>query len=86
MATAKDPNLRNGAEAVRLAKQAVSIRSDGAFVDTLAAAYAEAGQFDDAVREQQRAIKMFKQEGLLEMVQEMEDRLSLYRRGQPYRE
>lgn len=86
MATATDPKRRNGAEAIRLAQQAVADRADAYRLDTLAAAYAEAGEFDNAVREQQRAIEMLKQEGALDMVPDIEGRLALYRRRQPYRE
>ncbi len=87
LATVKDSKLRNGTEAIRLAQQAVADRVDASVAgmrDTLAAAYAEAGQFDNAVREQQRAIKMLRA-GELFMVPELESNLALYRRRQPLR-
>ena len=86
LATAKDPKMRNGALAIRLAQQAVADRADATRIDTLAAANAEAGRFDIAVREQQRAIELAKQEGALDLVPELESHLALYRRRQPYRE
>ncbi|MCZ6589376.1 MAG: tetratricopeptide repeat protein [Alphaproteobacteria bacterium] len=86
LATAPDSKLRNGALAIRLAQQAVADRADAARIDTLAAANAEAGRFDIAVREQQRAIEMAKQESALDLIPVYESRLALYRRRQPYRE
>ncbi len=51
LATAPDAQLRDGTEAIRLARQAVANSTDTKSLDTLAAAYAEAGQFDKAVEE-----------------------------------
>lgn len=85
LATAPDSKLRNGVEALQLAQQAVANRPEADLFDTLAAAYAEAGQFDNAVRAQQRAIKMLRA-GQRQSVPEMERRVELYRRRQPYRE
>ncbi len=50
-ATHPDPELRNGAEAVRLAERACALWKDRDpnLLDTLAAAYAEAGRFPEAV-------------------------------------
>ncbi len=53
---------------------------------TLAAAYAEAGRFDDAIAEQQRAIEMLRAAGNYDAVADFQTRLDLYRRRQPYRE
>ena len=53
---------------------------------TLAAAYAEAGRFDDAVVEQERAIEMLQAAGRHDQVAGYRSHLDLYRRGQPYRE
>ena len=54
--------------------------------DTLAAAYAEDGRFDDAVTEQERAIVMMRDAGQQEMIASAQSRLDLYRSGQPYRQ
>ena len=50
-ATCANSKLRNGPEAVRLAAQACHLtqRRNLAMLDTLAAAFAESGRFDDAV-------------------------------------
>jgi len=51
LATASDPHLRNGNEAVRLAEQACrSTQYEEVYmIATLSAAYAEAGRFNDAI-------------------------------------
>ena len=52
------------------------------YLDTLAAAHAEAGQFDDAIRWQEKAIELVE----AEKKADYESRLVLYRAGKPYRE
>ncbi|MCI5126085.1 MAG: rhomboid family intramembrane serine protease, partial [Candidatus Electrothrix sp. AR5] len=59
LATNSDPALRNGTEAIELALRACE--KDGwksaAYLDTLAAAYAEADKWDEAIATQQRAVE-----------------------------
>ena len=57
LAASPFPELRNGAEAVQLAARACQLDHDQQpmLVGTLAAAYAEAGRFDEAVATAQRA-------------------------------
>lgn len=86
LATAPDPGARNGAEAVRLAEKAVSLKDIPNYRDTLAAAYAEAGRFEEAVRQQSRAIDMVRGQANRSTVAGFEERLSLYRQGKPYRD
>jgi tetratricopeptide (TPR) repeat protein/spermidine synthase len=58
LATSWDPAVRNGPEAVELAKRALQISGgqDPKFLDVLAAAYAEAGRFPEAVETVKLAI------------------------------
>ncbi len=56
LATSPNESARNGKEAVELALKAVKLRDIPNHRDVLAAAFAEAGQFDDAVREETKAI------------------------------
>jgi tetratricopeptide (TPR) repeat protein len=58
MATCPDAKYRDGQKAVESAKKACELTRWGAatFLDTLSAAYAEAGQFDEAVKTQEQAI------------------------------
>ena len=85
LATMPDDQLRNGREAVRLAREAIRLDDDPANHATLAAAYAEAGDFDSAVAEQVRAIEMLQAKGQLDDLADYQSRLDLYQRGQPYR-
>ena len=63
-ATCPDASFRNGKQAVSDAKSACheASWSEPAYMDTLAAAHAEAGDFDSAVRFEQRAIKSVHEE------------------------
>ncbi len=57
-ATCPDPALRNGFEAVRLATEACALTNweNPGFVNTLAAAYAEAGRYEEAVAMNEKAV------------------------------
>jgi tetratricopeptide (TPR) repeat protein len=84
-ATCPEDSLRNGKEALEKSQQACELshwQSAGA-VDTLAAAYAETGDFDRAVKYQMQAINMSGTYGPAR--RKMEERLDLYREHQPYR-
>lgn len=86
LATAGTPGFRDGPRAVELAKKANQLSgwADPAHLDTLAAAYAEAGDFKQAVQWQEKALaspSAFKGEAL----KEAQERLSLYKAGKPYR-
>lgn len=85
-ATCPDFALRNGEEAVKLATQACESTRFGlrAALDTLAAAYAEAGDFDQAVRYEKQALGSA---GIPEKKRaEMQRRLELYEQKKPFRE
>ena len=60
LATSSDKSQRDGAKAVKLASEicAASDYKCHRFLNTLAAAYAETGDFDRAVEYQQKAIKL----------------------------
>jgi tetratricopeptide (TPR) repeat protein len=60
LAMAGDPALRNPAEALRWAKEAVALTGgkDPAHLDTLAVAHAELGEFELAVEVEQRALDL----------------------------
>lgn len=88
LATHPDEAVRDGAEAVRLAELArdQSQQEDPGTLDTLAAAYAEAGRFDDAVRTMQRVIEVAASRVDEATRNGMYARLKLYQSRQPYRE
>ena len=52
---------------------------------TLAAAYAEAGRFDEAVASAQQAKRLAEAAGNREFVEKLQSRLELYRDHKPYR-
>ena len=85
-ATAPDRDARDGAEAMRLARKALQLGDTAQHRDTLAAAYAEAGQFSRAVEEEERAIALSGGPKHREAVAGFRERLRLYRRGQPFRQ
>jgi tetratricopeptide (TPR) repeat protein len=59
-AVCPDGALRNGSHAIELALEACQLTQwrESRFVDTLAAAYAETGQFEKAVKMQQKAVDL----------------------------
>ena len=87
-ATHPQDSLRDAAEAVRLAERACELteRKVPGCLDTLAAAYAEAGRFDDAVGTAKEAIQLAKANRQQEVAAEIQARLAFYQQGQPYRE
>ena len=88
LATLPSANQRDGTEAVRLAELAnqQTPAGDPNLLDTLAAAYAEAGRFADAVRTAERAHELAAAGGQDELAGALAGRLALYRSGEPYRE
>ena len=87
-ATCPDARYRNGAAAVRIAAEAVQISQNRnpAVLDTLAAAQAEAGQFDKAVQTAQRAMSLAGLQGDKTLAAEVQTRLKSYRNDKPWRD
>ena len=88
LATCPDAHVRDGAQAVKYAGRACELTHHGAtpIVDTLAAAYAEAGRFDEAVSTAQTACALAEKSGEPALLQKDRERLALYRKHQPYHE
>lgn len=76
-------SLRNGKEAVEAAEKAVRIteRKNSLLLDTLAASYAEAGNFEKAVATETEAIE---KNNHAETKAAFEKRLELYKSGKPF--
>jgi tetratricopeptide (TPR) repeat protein len=87
LATAIDPAARDGKEALVLAEQAVALtsRNDAGSLDTLAAAYAETGRFDDAIAAGTEALTLARARGDQAFPAELTERLELYRAHKPVR-
>lgn len=87
LATDPDPRVRNGTEALRLAELANAAGGgrDAQAMDVLAAAYAESGRFDEAVRAAARALELSGSTVSPEARRGAEQRLALYRAGRPFR-
>ena len=88
LAASPDEALRNGAEAVRLGARAVELagQPDAAALDCLAAAYAEAGRFPDAVETARRALTLAGQQNKAALASAIRARLALYEGKTPFRE
>ncbi len=78
--------LRNGKEAILNATKACELTNwdDGSFIDTLAAAYAEAGDFETAVKWQKKAIALVTKPWHHMLDVGMKARLELYESGKSY--
>jgi tetratricopeptide (TPR) repeat protein len=87
LATAPEDDVRNGAEAIRVASHAVEVTGgrDALALDTLAAAQAETGQFAQAIATAERAIAVAGASRSGALIPELQDRLEHYRAGQPFR-
>lgn len=78
LATCPDPRYRDGTRAVALAEKVVQRFPEANFMDTLAAAYAEAGNMEAAVRVQQMAVEHLKKEIVPRDKTSFENRLNAY--------
>ncbi len=87
-ATHPDSRFRNGAKAVELMQPlAAAPDCDANFLDTLAAAYAETGRFDDALKYMDIAIDRARAtDKTPESIADMQRRAALYKTHQPYRD
>ncbi|MBZ5620283.1 MAG: tetratricopeptide repeat protein [Acidobacteriia bacterium] len=84
LATSPEATVRNGAEALKLAANAVDLSraKDPSMLDALAAAYAETGRFPEAVEAARRALELATQP----MVPALKARIAMYERNEPFRE
>ena len=88
LATAPDDSARDGKEAVRVAKEVVKLTESKHPVplDTLAAAYAETGDFDQAIKIMKDAVDKARALGDMKLVEKMNKRLTDYQEHRPYRD
>lgn len=88
LATSAHAELRDGPRAVTLAQHACELTKfeKTIFLGTLAAAFAEAGKFDDALATAQRACDRAQKNGEADLLAANQRLLELYRQHQPARE
>jgi tetratricopeptide (TPR) repeat protein len=88
LATGAEASLRNGDQAVQLARQANDLAGgkNPLYLRTLAAAYAEAGRFSDAMRASREAIELAQATGQPDLVARLNDELKRYEAGHPLRQ
>jgi tetratricopeptide (TPR) repeat protein len=88
LATSGDKSLRDGARAVELARQAErdSGGKDPVILGTLAAAYAEAGKYPDAVAAAERARQLALAQTNRALAATLETQLRQYQAGRPFRQ
>ncbi len=88
MATNPNASARNGVEAVEYAQRAEKLSGgrEPAILGTLAAAYAEAGRFPDAVRTARNALKLALQQNNSTLAESIKAKIPLYEVGTPFHE
>jgi tetratricopeptide (TPR) repeat protein len=88
LATCPDARIRDGAQAVKHAGRACELTHYGVtpMVGTLAAAYAEAGRFDDAILTAEKACMMASESGDQDLLKKNQELLVLYRAHRPHHE
>jgi tetratricopeptide (TPR) repeat protein len=87
LATCPEDAVRNGTAAVRLAERAKSLTKgeNASVLDTLSAAYAEAGRFPEAIATEQQAISIALQQGNSRQANMLKDHLSAFSKKLPLR-
>jgi len=88
LATTEDTKLRNPTDAVKYARSACELTrfNRPVFLDSLALAYAAAGNFPEAVKTAEKAVQLAEAMGKKGLAEEIRKRLDLYKSGRPYRE
>jgi Flp pilus assembly protein TadD len=87
LATSQDASVRNGPRAVDLAVQADRLTggANTLVLRTLAAAYAENGEFANAIRTARSAMQLTRMHGEDSLTTDLDQQIRLYQLGMPYR-
>ena len=85
LATSRFDEVRNGSRAVELAERAAENRRTPVYLDTLAAAYADTGNFEKALTIQREAIGLVAPEDP-DLTAELNEHLAAFEAGEPWRE
>jgi tetratricopeptide (TPR) repeat protein len=86
LATWPEASLRDGNKAVELAQQANALTGgeNPLILHTLAAAFAEAGRFSEALETAQRALQLAGAQSNTGLAGQLQSELKLYQAGSPY--
>lgn len=86
LAACPNAEYRNGSEAVRLAERACELTGykRAVMIGTLAAAYAEAGRFPEAINAAEKARQQALATSQAELARKNQDLMELYKSGRPY--
>jgi hypothetical protein len=82
LASADDPEARDGERALDLAQRTLRAGTTPSRLETLAMASAEAGLFIDAIRLQRRVVQMMTWDGRTDVLPRLEANLDRYLAGQ----
>jgi tetratricopeptide (TPR) repeat protein len=88
LATSFDASIRDGNRAIKVAKQTVQISGgkDPTYLRTLAADYAEASQFSEAIKVAQQGQEIATSQGNLQLANVLQGDIALYQIGLPLRQ
>ena len=86
LAACPNPRFRNGAQAITYAELSCKLThyKQTITIGTLAAAYAEAGRFDDAIAAARKACALAAKNGEASLLQKNQELLEVYRKHRPY--
>jgi len=86
LATQKETEFYNPEEATRLAERSCELTNyqDPSLLDTLAAAYAAAGKFSQAIETAEKALQLAESSEQKELTKKIQNRLILYKASRPY--
>lgn len=87
MATSPQDEVRNGARSLEMAEQAAKLTEykQAHILSTLAAAYAESGDFDKALEWSQKAVELGKEDGH-DQLKQLQEETESYKNKKPWRE
>jgi tetratricopeptide (TPR) repeat protein len=88
LATCPDASLRDGPKALRLARQANELTGgkNPVFLHTLAAAFAETGQFTEAAQYAQKGLELAQAAGRQDLAERLNSELQFYEAHRPFRQ
>ena len=86
LATCPEAEFRDAKEAVALAESAAKVKPDYLTMDVLAAAYAESGRFEDAIKVLEIALEILNKFERVKLSEKLQPHLAAYRNNTPWRQ